>query len=78
MVEIVFERIENIAGQGENAGYQCFQNPSSSRSIKPSPVGRSVGSALDLRRERRWFHPWLCQYSFQELMTVIATVLIPL
>ena len=41
MTELVFDRVENIAGKGENAGGQhfllfpqCFQKLSSSSSIK--------------------------------------------
>ena len=34
----------------------------------------SVGSVADLRTGGRWFDPQLDQYSFQELMIVIATI----
>ena len=38
----------------------------------------SSGSVADLRTGGRWFDPRLGQYSFRELMTVIATGFIPL
>ena len=38
----------------------------------------SVGSVVDLRTGGRWFDSRLGQYSFRELMTVIATGSIPL
>ena len=44
-LQIVFERLENIVGKGENAGYQhfllfpqCFQTASFSRSLKVGNV----------------------------------------
>ena len=37
----------------------------------------SVGSVSDLRTGGRWFDPRLGQYSFRELMIVIATKFIP-
>ena len=38
----------------------------------------SVGSVLDLRAGGRWFDPLLGQYSFMDLIIVIATGFIPL
>ena len=37
-----------------------------------------VGGEHDWRTGLRWFDPWLGQYSFRELVIVIATGLIPL
>ena len=45
----VYERVENIAGKGENAGYQhfllflqCFQTLSSTGSLKPRIVWKGI------------------------------------
>ena len=42
------------------------------------PNHSSVGSIVDLRTEGPWFNSLLNQYSFRELMIVIATGFIPL
>ena len=34
MMIYVLDRVENIVGKGENAGYQCFHKPSCRRSLK--------------------------------------------
>ena len=46
--------------------------------LPPAEPHSSVGSVADLRRGGRWFDPRLGQYSFQGLMIVIATGIIPL
>ena len=49
MITSVFDRVENIVGKGENAGYQyfhlfsqCFQKTSFLRSLKVGIVWQSV------------------------------------
>ena len=46
--------------------------------MKNAQPHSSVGSVQDLRTQGRWFDPRLSQYSFRELMTVLATGVIPL
>ena len=48
-LKFLFERLENIVGKGENAGYQhfllflqCFQKASSSRSLKVDVVWNKI------------------------------------
>ena len=38
MISYIFERVENIVGKGENAGYQHFLHL-----IRPSKTGRIMG-----------------------------------
>ena len=47
------------------------------QSLVDLPRIMSVSSFANLRTGR-WFHPWLGQYSFQELMIVTETGFIPL
>ena len=35
MEGFVLDRLENIMGKGENAGYQCFQKAAFPESLKP-------------------------------------------
>ena len=44
----------------------------------PAEPHRSVSRAQDLRTGGCWFNPWLNKYSFQGLMIVVVTGLIPL
>ena len=78
-----FNRVENIMGKGENAGYQhfllfaqCFQKLSFPGSL--AEPHSSVGIVADLRKEGRCFDHRLGQYSFRGLVIVIVTGFIPL
>ena len=73
LVESGMCKISHCASHGNLSTTQQIKWLTLSKTIPAEPHS-SVGSVADLRAGGRWFNPQLGQYSFQELMIVIATV----